>query len=84
MSRSRKKAIIKDRPRKKTNIYHKTIRSATNQVVRELAKLEEPDELEIPSPKNIINDYNYCDWIFDAEHSDGKWAKENKTKLRRK
>lgn len=82
MSRSRKKAIYKDRGSK--NIYHKVIRSNINQVVREAKKLEDPEEIEIPDGKTIINDYDYCDYSIDAEHdNDPRWA-ELKIKLRRK
>jgi len=82
MSRSKKKAIYKDKGLKKT--YHKVVRSNVNQVVRESKKLEDLDEVEIPDEKTIINDYDYCDYSIDAEHdNDPRWA-GLKIKLRRK
>lgn len=83
MSRSRKKAIIKDRGSKKT--YHKVVRSNVNQVVRESKKLEDLDEVEIPDEKTIINDYDYCDRILDLEHGEhSPYWDEIKIKMKRK
>jgi hypothetical protein len=77
MSRSKRLPIIKDRPRnqKKSTLYWRHIRSTTNQVVRGIQEefkgidgigyIENTDHEEIPSPKSIVNDYDYCDYIFD-------------------
>lgn len=83
MSRSIKKAIIKD---KKDNTYWRRIRSRINQVVRQFKneEINKPifhmdndcpedakvldSEHTIPNPKTIINDYNYCDfWYFSND-----------------
>lgn len=90
MSRSYKKAIYKDKGLK--DIYWKSIRRTTNQKVKELLK-NEIDEVFLPDPKSLINDYNYCDYTIDYEYNrsfsyfwygkdydDSKW----KNKLRRK
>ena len=79
MSRSKRLPIIKDRPRnqKKSTLYWRHIRSTTNQVVRgikdQLTDLDGIDEdnselNEIPNPKSIVNDYDYCDYIFDYRY----------------
>ena len=105
MSRSRKKAIVKDNGSKK--IYWKTIRRVVKHTIKKFtnAKLyEENIELNygepevfgweeykdekvlddmIPKPKEIINDYTYCDHTIDYEHE--KWSNdEHRIKNRRK
>ena len=84
MSRSIRKAIIKDRPRnyKKSSKYWRTVRSCIKNSIRNCKNLE---ELEIPDPKIIVNDYDYCDYIFDYEYKllEEKYLKE-KIKVRRK
>ncbi len=65
MSRSRKKPIIKDRPRnyKKSSNYWRTIRRVTKDKIRFLQ--ETLEEEIIPDPKEIINNYDYSDYRFD-------------------
>jgi len=67
MSRSKKKAILKDRPKnhKKSSLYWRTIRSAIKNVIRSCQNFE---DLEIPNPKTIISDYDYCDYKIDYEY----------------
>ena len=68
MSRSHKKAIIKDNGcGGKT--YRKTIRRSTNNNLKNQLQLSDLDELELKDPKNIINDYKRCDWIWDYEYT---------------
>lgn len=59
MSRSKRKPIIKDRPRnnKKSTLYWRIVRRVTKQYVK-LGK-------EIPNEKTIVNDYDYCDYTMD-------------------
>lgn len=64
MSRSVKKAIVKD---SKPDKYWKQIRSTIKNTIRS-SSLEDLEELEIPDPKTIVNDYDYCDWTADYEH----------------
>ena len=65
MSDSRRKAIIKDRPRnaKKSTLYWRKIR----RVIKQLVGIEE----DLPNPKEIVNDYDYCDYTIDYEHDGG-------------
>lgn len=74
MSRSRRKPIIKDSPRneKKSSLYWRTIRRVTKQKVHEL---KTNPEIEIPNPKEIVDDYDYCDYTIDLRFKD-----ENKDK----
>jgi hypothetical protein len=67
MSRSYKKAIIKDRPRnyKKSTSYWKGTRSTINNVVKQL---KYDPTLEIPNEKTLINDYDYSDYSFNYEY----------------
>lgn len=69
MSRSKKQPVIKDRPRniKKSSKYWRTVRRVINDSVRQMRY----DDLDIlPEPKEIINDYDYCDYIIDYRDAD--------------
>ena len=63
MSRSKRQSIIKDRPRnyKKSTAYWRKIRRI-QKIEVDLIKLKE--EIEISNPKEIINDYDYSDYLF--------------------
>lgn len=73
MSRSRRKPIIKDRPRnaKKSSLYWRVVRRVINDKVRQL--FSNPDkEPDLPEPKEIVNDYDYCDFKIDYRDPDWK------------
>ena len=93
MSKSRKKAIIKD---KKDSTYWRRIRSNINQRVRQFkdevvnkesfhadcledAKILDSEDT-LPNPKSLVNDYDYCDHYIDYEYNNSK----DKTKMQRK
>lgn len=83
MSRSRRKAIIKDRPRnyKKSSMYWRKIRRTS----KNFFKSNDLDEGLIPQPKEIYNDYDYCDYIFNYEYmssSDLRRFNDFSTKIR--
>lgn len=82
MSRSRKKPIIKDAPRnyKKSTLYWRRIRSVVNQKVRGFINGQREDDT-LPIPKEIVNDYDYCDYKIDYRKG---WAKNDKNKERAK
>lgn len=70
MSRSYRKAIIKDKP-KNYNIsrpYHRTVRRVQNLYVRNIPNLSDIDEYVIPSEKEIFNDWDYCDYMLVPEY----------------
>ena len=66
MSRSRKVPILKDRPRNhnRAAIYWRTIRRVTNAKIRYYQ--EDVDDIILPRPEEIVNDYDYIDYIWDA------------------
>jgi len=74
MSRSYKKAIYKDS--RDHRGYHRKIRRITKQAVR--------NGDEIPNPKTIVNDYDYCDYWFKAEFKNSIFHEEWYEQLKRK
>jgi hypothetical protein len=77
MSRSRRQPIIKDRPRneKKSSLYWRIVRRVINNKVRQIIKTDE-DEVDLPEPKEIVNDYDYCDYVID--YRDPGWSEKHK------
>lgn len=77
MSRSKRKPIVKDGPRnqKKSTSYWRTVRRVINDSVRQL---KYDDETVLPKPKEIVNDYDYCDYIIDYRNwdSDKGWGEK--------
>ena len=90
MSRSRKLPVLKDRPRnhKKSALYWRTVRRVINEKVK--LYLEMPsDDVNLPTPKEIVNDYDYSDWKIDYRDPDwlnirGRDIKEYINKQKRK
>ena len=80
MSRSRKKAIYKD---KGLRPYWKYVRGGINNAVRSILHLIDKEDYSIPDPKEIINDYNYSDYTLDCEYRRTE-LKEWREKLSRK
>lgn len=55
MSRSKRKPIVKDKPRnKKASTYYRKIRRTNKQRIK--------DGLEPLNSKELVNDYDYCDY----------------------
>ena len=76
MSRSRKKAILKDK-KPSNNMYHKKVRRVSKQALRE--------GKEIPDAKVIVNDYDYSDYTFDIEnipYYDGDTTRQTKDQIK--
>ena len=87
MSRSRKVPILKDKPRniKKSSLYWRTIRRVINGRVR--YHNEDLDNEQLPQPEEIVNDYDYCDYIQDSRfvsEDDTETRKEWNKRLSRK
>ena len=93
MSRSIKQPIYKDKGYRKGD-YWSSIRSTINNKVRKILSLNDPDDYTLPVAKEIINDYDYSDYMFDARpypdeikedsnHID-EWKMNFKKKLSRK
>lgn len=69
MSRSRKKySIVKDVGFMK-KLYWKVIRRVSKQYLN--------SNKEIPQPKEIINDYDYCDWKIKYSKNNEEWFKKS-------
>jgi len=93
MSRSNKKAIIKDDSSKK-ELFRRKIRRKQNQETQQSKYLGDTDEFSLTSDKSIVNDYDYCDYTLDYEndrgfvkrlsHYCGKTTRDFLDKLRRK
>ena len=75
MSRSKREAIYKDHHPKMKSNYHRVVRRVTNQTVRECLYDPNKDE-EIPQPQEVVNDYDYCDWVFNIRD----WGDESEIK----
>lgn len=80
MSRSRKKPVIKDRPRnyKKSSNYWRTIRRVTKDKVR--FSQENLDDELVLDPKEIINDYDYSDYRFDLRFRNDDFSEKESRK----
>lgn len=70
MSRSYRKAIIKDKPShyKISQFANRIIRRVQKGYVREISKLSDMDDYIIPNHHEIFNDWDYCDYIFVPEY----------------
>ena len=68
MSRSYKHPIIKDAGG--YGKYYRKIKRRVRQYIRESIKhLDDPTfEFVVPKEKELVNDYDVCDWVFDYEH----------------
>lgn len=76
MARSVKFNIIKEGSSDNKRLYHRTIRRVNNQFVKTLDKqfsfleyidvdvIEEFIDKKVKRNKEIINDYNYCDYVL--------------------
>jgi hypothetical protein len=83
MSRSRKKPILKDRPRniKKSSLYWRTVRRVIKDRVR--YHQESLDDENLPLPEEIVNDYDYCDYIWDSRFISPGASQERKEDAKR-
>ena len=84
MSRSHKKPVLKDKS--PVALYWRTIRHRIKQQVNRFFK-EDPDEIILSEPKELVNDYNYHDWKVDFRDpffKDKKHFEESVKKAKRK
>lgn len=73
MGKSRKKhAIVKD---KNGRYYNRTIRRVVKQQVRDIKNLQDLLDYRISLAKEIVNDYDVCDYIVNYEHLRGFWKR---------
>lgn len=66
MSRSKKKPVWKD---KSDHVwYNRIVRRVQRMQVKQIAQLNDILEYEISQPKELVNDWDICDWKFDYRH----------------
>lgn len=65
MTRSVKLPIYKDGTAKEHRLFRRRIKRLIRQKVRDIKNLKDPELYEIPNPKSLVNDYDWCDYIFD-------------------
>lgn len=66
MSRSKKLPWIKDNGGKGMHtLYRRKIKRRIRQAVRDILRLSDVETYDIPNPKTIVNDYNWCDYKFE-------------------
>ena len=86
MSKSYKVPVYKNKGMK--DIYHRLVkRRIRNYLKSNFFKLQDKDfDCNIPNPRTIVNDYNSCDYRFDARFDArfGKNLEKWRSKLSRK
>lgn len=70
MSRSYRKAIVKDKPKnyKISQFANRIIRRVEGGYVRSILSLADMETYNIPSRAEIFNAYDYCDYRFVPEY----------------
>lgn len=69
MSRSKRKPIYKDRG---DNNYNKAIRRVQKQIIKDIINLRDIESYNIPLEREIVNDYNICDFVIDLRYENNK------------
>ena len=84
MGKSRKKAIVKDVGHMK-DIYWQVHRRTNKQILKNAVEIG-AEEIEFLQPKELIDDYDYVDMIWDFENIDNESPNgiANQIKYRRK
>lgn len=65
MSKSRRLPIYKDHGIARHSEYRRKIKRAIRQKVKDILNLADRESYELPNPKVLVNDWNWCDYIFD-------------------
>ena len=84
MGKSRKKAIVKDVGHMK-DVYWQIHRRTNKQILKNAVE-NGAEEIEFLQPKELVNDYDYVDLIWDFENIDNESPNgiANQIKYRRK
>ena len=84
MGKSKKKAIVKDVGHMK-DIYWQIHRRTNKQILKNAVEIG-AEEIEFLQPKELVNDYDYVDLIWDFENIDNESPNgiANQIKYRRK
>lgn len=77
MSKSYKKAYVKDSPRnkKKSTEYWRRVRRVQSNVI---SQLKYDPTLEIPDEKTIVNDFDFQDYRFIIDKEDEHYEKHTR------
>lgn len=71
MSRSKRKPIYKDKGWEHDN-YNKAIRRVQKQKIKDIINLRDVETYNIPLGREIVNDYNVCDFVIDLRYENNK------------
>ena len=84
MGKSKKKAIVKDVGHMK-DVYWQVHRRTNKQILKNAVEIG-AEEIEFLQPKELVNDYDYVDLIWDFENIDNESPNgiANQIKYRRK
>ena len=64
-SKSKKVPIYKDHGIARHNEFRRKIKRRIRQKVRDIINLIDKDSYELPHPKVLVNDWDWCDYILD-------------------
>lgn len=65
MSRSRRVPIYKDGGIASHKLYRRKLRHRINQAVRDIKCLIDIETYELPAPRTIVCDWDWCDYVLD-------------------
>lgn len=65
MSRSKRLPIYKDHGAARHSEYRRKIKRAIRQKVKDILNLADRESYELPNPKALVNEWDWCDYIFD-------------------
>lgn len=68
MSKSKKLPIYKDSGAAHHSKLRRIVKRRIRQKVRDIINLIDKDSYEIPNPKSIICDWDWCDYTFDFRY----------------
>lgn len=68
MCKSTKLPIYKDKNRH--DKFRRKIKRRIRQKVKDILNLIDKESYELPDPKVLVNDWDWCDYIFDYRNSD--------------
>lgn len=70
MSKSRRLPIYKDHGIARRSIFKRRIKRRIRQRVKDIINLIDKETYELPSPKILVNDWDWCDYILDYRFLD--------------
>lgn len=65
MSKSRRLPIDKDHGAARYPEYKRKIRRRIRQEVRDILNLIDKESYELPNPRALVNEWDWCDYVFD-------------------